>query len=176
MAGPDGRVEVVRGDITKVRADALINAANRALAGGGGVDGAVHRVGGPSIAKQLLAFTDGCPPGKAVVTKGGELPVQYVIHAVGPIWRGGGQGEAATLSNAYRSAFALAKQYECRLVTSAAISCGIYGYPPAPAALIAINEAYAAIEAGVANTIQFCVVNDAVEAALLQALAQFQTP
>lgn len=127
------------GDITTIPADAIVNAANSALAGGGGVDGAIHRVGGPSIMAELRARYTGCPTGSAVVTGAGKLPARWVIHAVGPRWRGGGHGEATLLASAYRTAFGLAEGLGARTVTLPAISAGIYGYPLEEAARIAVE-------------------------------------
>lgn len=127
------------GDITTIPADAIVNAANSALAGGGGVDGAIHRAGGPSIMAELRARYSGCPTGSAVATGAGNLPARWVIHAVGPRWQGGGRGEAALLASAYRTAFGLAEQLGARTVTFPAISAGIYGYPLEEAARIALE-------------------------------------
>jgi O-acetyl-ADP-ribose deacetylase (regulator of RNase III) len=137
---PGRTLALVRGDITRIRADAIVNAANAALAGGGGVDGAIHRAGGPSIMAELRArYGDrGCPTGSAVVTEAGALPARWVIHAVGPIWRGGGEGEAELLASAYRASLALAEEAGARSVTLPAISCGVYGYPLDEAAPIAV--------------------------------------
>ena len=122
---------VVQGDLTRIRADAIVNAANSALAGGGGVDGAIHRAGGPSIMAELRARhgREGCPTGSAVVTSAGELPARWVIHAVGPRWSGGGRGEPDLLASAYRAALDAAESLGARTITFPAISCGIYGYP-----------------------------------------------
>ena len=122
---------VVQGDITRIPADAIVNAANSALAGGGGVDGAIHRAGGPSIMAELRARhgRQGCPTGGAVVTSAGQLPARWVIHAVGPRWTGGGRGEAELLASAYRAALDAAESLGAGTITFPAISCGIYGYP-----------------------------------------------
>jgi len=131
---------VLRGDITRIPADAIVNAANSALAGGGGVDGAIHRAGGPSIMVDLRSRyrSLGCPTGKAVVTAAGELPARWVIHAVGPMWRGGSRGEPELLRSAYWSALAEAEAVQARTITFPAISCGIYGYPLDEGALIGL--------------------------------------
>ncbi len=122
---------VVQGDITRIPADAIVNAANSALAGGGGVDGAIHRAGGPSIMAELRARhgRQGCPTGSAVVTTAGDLPARWIIHAVGPRWSGGASGEAELLASAYRAALDAAESLVARTITFPAISCGIYGYP-----------------------------------------------
>ncbi len=140
-----GRREIALelGDITKFPADALGNAANAHLAGGGGVDGAIHRAGGPSIMAECRAI-GGCPTGSAVVTGAGNLPARYVIHAVGPVWRGGGAGEPALLASAYRSVMARAAEKGVRTLALPSISTGVYGYPldlAAPIALGAVAEA-----------------------------------
>ena len=137
-----GRVlALARGDITRIAADAIVNAANSALAGGGGVDGAIHRAGGPTIMAELRERYGGvgCPTGSAVITGAGDLPARWVIHAVGPVWRGGGAGEADLLASAYRSALRLADEAGARSVTLPAISCGVYGYPLAAAARVAMS-------------------------------------
>src|SRR5438093_8306812 len=122
---------VLRGDITRIPADAIVNAANSALAGVGGVDGAIHRAGGPSIMAELRARhgRQGCPTGSAVVTTAGDLPARWVIHAVGPRWSGGTEGEAELLASAYRAALDAAESLGAGTITFPAISCGIYGYP-----------------------------------------------
>jgi O-acetyl-ADP-ribose deacetylase len=131
---------VIQGDITRIPADAIVNAANSALAGGGGVDGAIHRAGGPSIMAELRARhgREGCPTGSAVLTSAGELPAQWVIHAVGPVWSGGSRGEPELLRSAYRSALAEAEAVQAHTITFPAISCGIYGYPVAEGARIGL--------------------------------------
>jgi O-acetyl-ADP-ribose deacetylase len=135
-------VQLVLGDITRIPADAIVNAANSALAGGGGVDGAIHRAGGRAIMADLVRRYGAdryCPTGSAVVTDAGDLPARWVIHAVGPIWRGGGAGEPELLASAYRTSLRLAAEEGARTVTLPAISCGIYGYPLDQAARIAIG-------------------------------------
>jgi O-acetyl-ADP-ribose deacetylase (regulator of RNase III) len=138
-------VTAIRADITTVTADAMVNAANQHLAGGGGVDGAIHRAGGPSLMAELRQRYDGCPTGSAVITGAGRLPARHVIHAVGPRWRDGDHGEAAALRSAYRRAFELAAEHGCRTVVSPSISTGIYGFPVELAAPIAVEEAVAAV-------------------------------
>ena len=140
-AGAVAWIELLAGDITTVRVDAIVNAANRQLAGGGGVDGAIHRAAGPELAAELRARCDGCPTGSAVVTGPGRLAehgVRWVVHAVGPIWRGGGQGEEELLSSAYTKALGLADEQGARSVAFPAISAGIYGYPIDRAAAVAL--------------------------------------
>ena len=133
------QIEVVRGDITRIPADAIVNAANSALAGGGGVDGAIHRAGGPTLMRELSAYT-GCPTGSAVVTGAGQLPAKYVLHAVGPIYRGGHSGEPELLASCYRTCLKMATDLDCESMSFPAISAGIYGYPMEQAATIALTE------------------------------------
>ena len=132
-------IEIVRGDITTLAVDAIVNAANSALRGGGGVDGAIHRAAGPGLLEELLAHP-GCAPGDAVITGGHRLPARWVIHAVGPVWHGGAQGEPAVLRRAYERSFALAReQGGIRSIAFPAISTGIYGYPKEAAAEVALD-------------------------------------
>ncbi|MBV9101449.1 MAG: O-acetyl-ADP-ribose deacetylase [Candidatus Dormibacteraeota bacterium] len=142
-----GRLTLRRADITTLRVDAVVNAANQSLAGGGGVDGAIHRAGGPAIMEELKRRYSGCPTGSAVFTGGGRLPARHVIHAVGPRWRDGEHGEAELLASAYRTAFAHAAELACATVATPSISTGIYGFPVELAAPIALGEARGALEA-----------------------------
>ena len=138
-------IELVLGDITGQDVDAIVNAANPTLLGGGGVDGAIHRAGGPAILAECRGL-GGCEPGDAKVSGGGNLPARYVIHAVGPVWRGGGDGEAELLASCHRRAIELADELGCLSVAFPAISTGAYGYPvelAAPVAIAATNEALA---------------------------------
>ena len=133
----------MEGDITRIAVDAMANAANSALAGGGGVDGAIHRAGGPAIMRELDAIraaAGGCPTGSAVATGAGELPARYVFHAVGPIYRDGRRGEPELLAGGYRRCLALADERALRTISFPAISTGVYGYPQKAAAEIAIWE------------------------------------
>jgi O-acetyl-ADP-ribose deacetylase (regulator of RNase III) len=138
-------VRAVRADITTVAADAMVNAANSHLAGGGGVDGAIHRAGGRGIMAELRERYHGCPTGSAVVTGAGALPARHLIHAVGPRWRDGRRGEPALLRCAYRRAFELAAECGSATVVSPSISTGVYGFPVALGAPIAVEEARAAL-------------------------------
>ncbi len=145
----DRVLAIMQGDITKVPADAIVNAANSALAGGGGVDGAIHRAGGPSIMAELRSkHAAGCPTGSAVVTGAGNLPAKWVIHAVGPIWRGGANGEPDQLASAYRSSLAHADRLGTRTITFPAISCGVYGYPLEQGARVALTTVREHLSAG----------------------------
>ncbi|HEU0336757.1 MAG TPA: O-acetyl-ADP-ribose deacetylase [Gaiellaceae bacterium] len=132
----------VVGDLTQQRVDALVNAANTSLLGGGGVDGAIHRAGGSAILAECRLL-GGCETGDAKATTGGDLHARWVVHAVGPVWRGGSEGEAALLESAHRRALEVAAGLGARTVAFPAISCGIYGYPPAEAAPVAVGAAAA---------------------------------
>lgn len=133
----DSILELVQGDITEQDVDAIVNAANSGLRGGGGVDGAIHRAGGPTIMEQCREI-GGCPTGSAVITGGGRLPARHVIHAVGPRWRGGDAGEKDLLAGAYRASLEVAAKNGCRDVAFPSISTGIYGYPIEQAARVAL--------------------------------------
>jgi O-acetyl-ADP-ribose deacetylase (regulator of RNase III) len=133
-------IELVTGDITREAVDAIANAANEALRGGGGVDGAIHRAAGPALLEELRErYPDGTPTGTAVATGAHDLPARWILHAVGPVWRGGTHGEAEQLASAYRSCLQLAVELGARSVAFPAISMGIYGYPPHPATRIALT-------------------------------------
>jgi O-acetyl-ADP-ribose deacetylase len=136
------KLSLVRGDITKQLTDAIVNAANSSLMGGGGVDGAIHRAGGPAIleeCKRIVAWQGRLPAGKAVITTGGNLPAKYVIHTVGPIWRGEGNRESETLASAYRESLKIAEEKKLKDLAFPSISTGAYGYPVDDAADVAIN-------------------------------------
>jgi O-acetyl-ADP-ribose deacetylase len=131
-------IDIVRADITRLSVDAIVNAANSALAGGGGVDGAIHAAAGPEMAAELRKYS-GCPTGRAVITRGYKLPARFVIHAVGPVWRGGGEREAELLASAYESSFGAARdEGSIRTIAFSAISTGVYGFPKPKAAQIAL--------------------------------------
>ncbi|MBZ5606672.1 MAG: O-acetyl-ADP-ribose deacetylase [Acidobacteriia bacterium] len=140
---PHGKkLRLVVGDITKIRVDAIVNAANSGLHGGGGVDGAIHRAGGPTLMRELdviRAAQGGCPTGSAVVTTAGALPAKFVFHAVGPIYRDGSHGEPDELASCYRTCLELAEQHGVRIISFPAISTGVYGYPVEEAAGIALD-------------------------------------
>jgi O-acetyl-ADP-ribose deacetylase (regulator of RNase III) len=133
-------LELVLGDITQQHVDAIVNAANSSLAGGGGVDGAIHRAGGPTIMEETRRrYPNGCPTGSAVPSAAGKLPAKYVIHAVGPFWSGGGRGEEKLLASTYRAALKLAVDHDCRSVALPALSTGAYRYPIDEASRVAVH-------------------------------------
>ena len=133
-------LELRQGDITRQEVDAIVNAANSRLAGGGGVDGAIHQAGGPTILQETAKrYPQGCPTGSAVITSGGNLPVRHVIHAVGPVWQGGHSGEAELLTSAFHRALELASLHGCKSIALPALSCGVYGYPVDLASRIALS-------------------------------------
>ncbi len=137
-----GKITVMHGDIIGLAVDAIVNAANSSLLGGGGVDGAIHRAGGPKIleeCREIIAKQGSCRVGEAVITTGGNLPVKYVIHTVGPVWKGGKHQEAEKLSNCYRNSLELAVKHGIETIAFPNISTGVFGYPKAKAAEIAVN-------------------------------------
>src|SRR5688572_24787764 len=136
------RIEAIKADITTVRVDAIVNAANSSLLGGGGVDGAIHQAGGPSILKdcrEIIAKQGDCKTGNAVITGAGNLPAKFVIHTVGPIWRGGNNNEREKLANCYKNSLQLAVQNNCKTLAFPNISTGVYGFPKKDAAKIAVE-------------------------------------
>jgi O-acetyl-ADP-ribose deacetylase (regulator of RNase III) len=140
------RFKVLMGDITQQKVDAIVNAANSSLLGGGGVDGAIHRAAGPELLQECRTL-GGCPTGEARITRGYRLPARHVLHAVGPVWQGGGQNEDGLLACCYQSCFALLREHGLRSVAFPAISCGAYGFPLDRAAAIAVREIRSFLEA-----------------------------
>jgi len=140
MKNPDSKIDIVRGDITKLDVDAIVNAANTKLLGGGGVDGAIHRAAGPELLAECRSL-GGCKPGEAKLTRGYRLPARFVIHTVGPVWHGGKGDEPETLANCYRNSLQLAVENEIKTIAFPAISCGAYGYPIPEAVQAALKTA-----------------------------------
>jgi O-acetyl-ADP-ribose deacetylase len=151
----NARIHIIKGDITKQNVDAIVNAANTSLMGGGGVDGAIHRAGGPAIleeCRRIVARQGGCPTGEAVITTGGNLPAKHVIHTVGPVWNNGKNKEAEKLANCYRNSLRLITEYHLESIAFPNISTGIYGYPKKEAAEIAVTTVRQTLQAN--NTIK----------------------
>ena len=160
------KIELIQGDITKAEVDAIVNAANEKLIGGGGVDGAIRRAGGDAVVKAcdvIRAQQGGCPTGEAVITTGGNLSAQYIIHTVGPIWRGGNAGEAALLASCYKESLQLAAENGVKSIAFPSISTGVYGYPTEKAAAVALETIRDLVESNVMmpELIQFVLFDDA---------------
>lgn len=163
-------ISIEKTDITKLNVDGIVNAANTSLLGGGGVDGAIHAAAGPQLLAECRTL-GGCPTGEARLTGGYQLPAKWVIHTVGPIWRGGGENEAELLASCYRSTLRIARDKEMQTIAYPAISCGVYGYPIDQACAIAIDEVCAFLSANdKPERVIFACFNDDVARALGQAL------
>jgi O-acetyl-ADP-ribose deacetylase len=167
-------IELASGDITTQTVDAIANAANESLRGGGGVDGAIHRAAGPGLLAELRRrYPDGTPTGTAVATDAHDLPSRWVLHAVGPVWRGGGHGEAILLADAYQACLRLADELGARSVAFPAISMGIYGYPPHPGARIAIRAVADHLAAhGTPELVRFVLFSEETYGRFADALAE----
>jgi O-acetyl-ADP-ribose deacetylase len=171
----DRRLELVLGDITEERVDAIANAANQALRGGGGVDGAIHRAAGPALLAELRhRYPNGTPTGTAVATDAHGLPARWIFHAVGPIWRGGTHGEPELLAGAYRSCLALADELGARSVAFPAISMGIYGYPPPDGARVAVSTVatHLRLDATAIEVVRFVLFSEETYGLFTEALSE----
>ncbi|MGN6328106.1 MAG: O-acetyl-ADP-ribose deacetylase [Rhodanobacter sp.] len=170
-------IHVITADITRLGVDAIVNAAQPSLLGGGGVDGAIHRAAGPRLLAACRALPQPspgvrCPTGEARITPGFDLPAQHVIHTVGPVWHGGSHGEPDLLASCYRHALQLLRAHRLRTIAFPAISCGVYGYPAEPAARIAVASVRAELADDPAIEVQLCAFSESMGAILRQALSE----
>lgn len=168
-------IQLIIADITTLHADAIVNAANPGLLGGGGVDGAIHRAAGPALLQACRALPESapdvrCPTGEARITPGFALPARYVIHTVGPIWHGGSHGEASLLEHCYRNAIRLLRKHGLHTIAFPAISCGVYGYPPAEAATVATHTLQEELADDTSIDVTLCSYSEAMHRMFQRAL------
>jgi O-acetyl-ADP-ribose deacetylase (regulator of RNase III) len=169
-------MRLTRADIVTLEVDAIVNAANQSLLGGGGVDGAIHRAAGPELLEECRTLGK-CPTGEARLTRGHRLPARFVIHTVGPIWNGGGRGEPELLASCYRSVFQIAAEQKFRTLAFPAISCGVYGYPIPEAARIAVNETRLFLESAEhLGTVFFVCFGNPIFTTYEKTLAEYAAP
>jgi len=173
--------KIVTADITTLHVDAIVNAANPSLLGGGGVDGAIHRAAGPGLLQACRALPESwpgvrCPTGEARITAGFALPARHVIHTVGPVWHGGSAGEADLLANCYRNALRLLREHQLRTIAFPAISCGIYGYPAAEAARVAVTTLRTELAGDDSTEVILCCFSDGMRDVFQRALESLLEP